>query len=164
MFARNCLNQNTHQHLNIIPPIIKVIFKDMVVFVFLSKTTSSIVKFIFKLICSLWLFVLPSIIRHIMWLQYMFLPSSESLNELAFERMVESLLSRYLILGDFNGHNHLWWAYQENERGKVVEHLIDNHNLILLNDCSYSVWYLPTNQLPTWSFFVSPFYIRGCCM
>ena len=44
----------------------KVIFKDMVVFVFLSKTTTSIVKFIFKLIWRLWLFVLPSITRHIL--------------------------------------------------------------------------------------------------
>ena len=32
-----CLNQNIHQHLNIIQLIIKVTFKYMVVFVFLSK-------------------------------------------------------------------------------------------------------------------------------
>ena len=60
------------------------------------------------------------------------------LNELPFDRMINSFSSRYLILGDFNGHSHLWGANQENERGKV-EKLIDHHNLILLNDCSYSV-------------------------
>ena len=59
---------------------------------------------------------------------------SETLNELAFNRMMNSFSSRYLILGDFNGHSHLWGANQENERGKVVEKLIDNHSLILLND------------------------------
>ena len=48
--------------------------------------------------------------------------------------MVNSFSSRYLILGDFNGHSHLWGANQENERGKIVERLIDRHNLILLND------------------------------
>ena len=48
--------------------------------------------------------------------------------------MINSFSSRYLILGDFNGHSHLWGANQENERGNVVEKLIDNHNLILLND------------------------------
>ena len=48
--------------------------------------------------------------------------------------MIKSFSSRYLVLGDFNGHSHLWGANQENERGKVVEHLIDSHNLILLND------------------------------
>ena len=45
-----------------------------------------------------------------------------------------SFSSWYLILGDFNGHSHLWGANQENERGKIVEKLIDRHNLILLND------------------------------
>ena len=48
--------------------------------------------------------------------------------------MINSFSSRYLILGDFNGHSHLWGANQENERGKIVEKLIDRHNLILLND------------------------------
>ena len=59
---------------------------------------------------------------------------SEAINELAFDRMINSFSSRYLILGDFNGHSHLLGAYPENERGKVVEKLIDRHNLILLND------------------------------
>ena len=63
-----------------------------------------------------------------------YVPPSERLNELAFDRMVNSFSSRYLVLGDFNGHSHLWGANQENKRGKVVEKLIDNHNLILLND------------------------------
>ena len=63
-----------------------------------------------------------------------YVPPSETLNELAFDRMIKSFSSRYLVLGDFNGHSHLWGANQENERGKVVEHLIDSHNLILLND------------------------------
>ena len=63
-----------------------------------------------------------------------YVPPSETLNELAFDRMIKSFSSRYLVLGDFNGHSHLWGANQENERGKVVEHFIDSHNLILLND------------------------------
>ena len=61
-------------------------------------------------------------------------PPSGTLNELAFDRMINSCSSRYLILGDFNGHSHLWGANQENERGNIVEKLIDRHNLILLND------------------------------
>ena len=67
-----------------------------------------------------------------------YVPPSETLNELAFDRMINSFSSRYLILGDFNGHlifnSHLWGANQENERGKIVEKLIDHHNHILLND------------------------------
>ena len=63
-----------------------------------------------------------------------YVPPSETLNELAFDRMINNFSSQYLILGDFNGHSHLWGANQENERGKIVEKLIDCHNLILLND------------------------------
>ena len=63
-----------------------------------------------------------------------YVPPSETLNELTFDRMIKSISSRYLILGYFNGHSYLWGANQENERGKAVEHLIDSHNLILLND------------------------------
>ena len=48
--------------------------------------------------------------------------------------MIKSFSSRYLILRYFNGHSHLWRVNQENERGKVVEKLIDSHNLILSND------------------------------
>ena len=63
-----------------------------------------------------------------------YVPPIEAINELGFDRMINSFSSRYLILGDFNGHSHLWGANQENECGKVVEKLIDRHNLILLND------------------------------
>ena len=61
-------------------------------------------------------------------------PPSETLNVVAFDRMIKSFSSRYLVLGYFNGHSYLWGANQENERGKAVEHLIDSHNLILLNE------------------------------
>ena len=63
-----------------------------------------------------------------------YVPPSGTLNELAFDRMINSFSSRYLILEDFNGHSHLWGANQESERGKIVEILIDRHNIILLND------------------------------
>ena len=48
--------------------------------------------------------------------------------------MINSFSFRYLILGDLNGHSHLWGVNQENEREKIVEKLIDRHNLVLLND------------------------------
>ena len=65
-----------------------------------------------------------------------YVPPSETLNELAFDRILNCFTSRYLILGDFNCHtcSHLWGANQENGRGKIVEKLIDCHNLILFND------------------------------
>ena len=75
---------------------------------------------------------------------------SETLNELAFGRMIKSFSSCYLVLGDFNDHSYLWGANQENERGKVVEHLIDSDNLILLNYCVHTRFdtYHQTSSLP----------------
>ena len=77
-----------------------------------------------------------------------YVPPCETLNELAFDRMIKSFSSRYLIL-DFNGQSYLWGANQENESGKVVEHLIDSHKLILLNDCVHTWFdtYLQTSSL-----------------
>ena len=66
-----------------------------------------------------------------------YVPPSETLNELDFDRMIESFSSSYIVL-DFNGQSYLWRANQENERGKVVEHLIDSHKLISLNYCVYT--------------------------
>ena len=92
-----------------------------------------------------------------------YVPSSETLNELAFDIMINSFSSRYLILGDFNGHSHLWGANQENERGKIVEILIDHHNLILLNDSVHTRFdiYHQTSLLLDLSLC---HYIHGCCV
>ena len=109
----------------------------MVESVFLSKTTSFIAKFSFKLIYKLLQFYI-TINNKAYTVASVYVPPNETLNELAFDRMIKSISSRYLILGYFNGHSYLWGANQENERGKAVEHLIDSHNLILLNDSVYT--------------------------
>ena len=68
-------------------------------------------------------------------------PPSETLNELAFDRMINSFSFRYLILGDLNGYSHLWGVNQENRRAKIVEKLIDRHNLVLLNDSVHTTYH-----------------------
>ena len=90
-----CLNEIKYKHLNIIQHIIKIVSTDMVESVFLSKTTSFIAKFNFKLTHKPLQFVQPSIIKHILWLRYMFLPVK--LNELAFDRMIKSISSLFDI-------------------------------------------------------------------
>ena len=158
-----CLNRNIHQHLNIIQPIIKVIFKAMMVVWILVKNNFIHSQVYFQADLQA-VAVCITTDNKTYTAASVYVPLNENFNELAFDRMIKSVLSRYLVLGGFNGHSHLWGANQENEHGKVVEHLIDSHNLILLNDCLYSVWYLPSNQLLTRSFFMPPIYIHGCCM
>ena len=67
-----------------------------------------------------------------------YVPPSEPLNKLAFNRMINSFLSRHLILGDFNGYSPLWGSDQRDTRGKIMEEIIGDHNLILLNDAVHT--------------------------
>jgi exonuclease III len=41
--------------------------------------------------------------------------------------------TKTIILGDFNAHNRIWGCSQNNSRGKTIETLIDQNNLIILN-------------------------------
>ena len=76
----------------------------------------------------------------------------------------KSFSSRYLVL-DFNGHSHLWGANQENQRGKVVEKLIDSHNLILLNDSVHTRFdsYHQTSSLLDLSLYHPSVYMDVAC-
>ena len=133
MFTRNCWHHTRHKYLNTTQPIIKVVFMGMVVSAFFVKNEfiHSQVQFQADLQAVT---VCITIHNKTYTKASLYVPPSETLNELAFDRMINIFSSRYLILGDFNGHSHLWGANQENERGEIVEKLIDRHNLILLND------------------------------
>ena len=79
--------------------------------------------------------------------------------------MINSFSYLYLILGDLNGHSHLWGANQENERGKIVEKLIDRHNLTLLNDSVHTRFdtYHQTSSLLDLSLCHPSIYIDVAC-
>src|ERR1700733_12869295 len=40
---------------------------------------------------------------------------------------------RTLIVGDFNGHNKVWGCTYTNERGKIIDEIITEKNLVILN-------------------------------
>ena len=50
------------------------------------------------------------------------------------ENITRQLQKLYIIVGDFNSHNIIWRSNKTNQRGKTIEKLIQNENLILLND------------------------------
>ena len=134
MFTRNSADTTSNKHLNITQPIIKVVFMGGhggVCILVKNKFIHSQVQFQADLQAVA---VCITINNKTYTVASVYVPPSETLNELAFDRMINSFSSRYLILGDFNGHSHLWGANQENERGRIVEKLIDRHDLILLND------------------------------
>ena len=70
---------------------------------------------------------------------------SVTVTELQFNNLIKQFKHPYLLLGDFNAHSPLWGTqYQnssiqwgncsQNNTGKVIEKIIDNHDLILLNN------------------------------
>ena len=127
-----CLNEIKYKHLNIIQHIIKIVSTDMVECIIVKNNfIHSQVQFQADLQAVA---VCITINKKTYTVASVYVPPSETRNELAFDRMIKRFSSRYLVLGDFDGHSYLWGANQENELGKAVEHLIDSHNLILLND------------------------------
>ena len=49
------------------------------------------------------------------------------------EHLISQLPTPYLILGDFNAHNPLWGSNHRDPRGKIVEDIINDNDLVLLN-------------------------------
>ena len=79
--------------------------------------------------------------------------------------MIKIFSSRYLALGDFNGHSHLRGANQESEPGKIVEKLRDSHYLILLNDSVHTQFdsYHQTSSLLDLSLCYPSIYMDAAC-
>ena len=96
-----------------------------------------------------------------------YVPLSETLNELAFDRMINSFSSRYLILGSLM----VIVIYGKLIRRMNVERLlkkivvIDCHNLILLNDSVHTRFdtYHQTSSLLDLSLYHPSIYMGVAC-
>lgn len=47
--------------------------------------------------------------------------------------LIDQLPSPFLITGDLNSYNCLWGSKLTNKQGRMIENILDEHNLILLN-------------------------------
>lgn len=64
-----------------------------------------------------------------------YLPNSTKLDIGDLAHLENQLISPYIVVGDFNGHNAIWGSNYTDTRGKLIEHWIDNsEELILLNN------------------------------
>lgn len=62
---------------------------------------------------------------------------------------IENFQGSVILAGDFNAHNRLWNPLHENcPRGELLEHLLDNRDLVLLNDGSSTLIKAP-NTVPS---------------
>lgn len=67
-----------------------------------------------------------------------YLPGSENLSKSDLDNLVSQFDSPYLLLGDFNAHNHIWGSNKTDMRGNIIASFIDEKNLNILNNISCS--------------------------
>ena len=66
----------------------------------------------------------------------LYLPPSRRVMEQELEDLISQLPAPFILLGDFNAHNHLWGGKYINTKGKTLENIISSHNLCIFNDGS----------------------------
>ena len=64
----------------------------------------------------------------------LYLSPSQTISRQALEDLIDQLPSPFLLLGDFNGHNHLWGSDHHDPRGLLLEDIFSTFDLSLLNN------------------------------
>ncbi|VVC39001.1 Endonuclease/exonuclease/phosphatase,Zinc finger, CCHC-type, partial [Cinara cedri] len=63
-----------------------------------------------------------------------YLPNQTDFSLLDLENIIRQLPKPFILVGDFNSHNIIWGSNNTNPRGKIIEKLIQNEDLVLLID------------------------------
>ena len=63
----------------------------------------------------------------------LYLSPSKTVSKTDLEGLLEQLPKPYILIGDLNGHSPRWGSDHLNPQGKIIESLIDDHNLCVLN-------------------------------
>ena len=71
-------------------------------------------------------------LHRIITLCSVYIPPSSRLSAKDLDDLVPQLPSPFILPGDFNGHNIFWGSKDINDKGRIIENFIDNHELCLL--------------------------------
>lgn len=63
-----------------------------------------------------------------------YLPNSQSLDANEIKDLIKQLPKPFILLGDFNSHNTIWGSNKSDTRGRQMENIIDEEDLIILNN------------------------------
>lgn len=69
-----------------------------------------------------------------------YLPNLTNFNLNDIQDIINQLPTPFFLLGDFNIHNSLWGSQHTNTRGRIIETILDNPNIMLLNDGNDTVF------------------------
>lgn len=62
------------------------------------------------------------------------MPNQKPFTDTDINNIIKQLPQPFIIVGDFNSHNVIWGSDQTDQRGKVIEKILENNNIILLNN------------------------------
>lgn len=63
-----------------------------------------------------------------------YIPNSYVLSLKDLEDLISQLPKPFILLGDLNSHHYIWGSHKIDQRGHIIEKLLENHNISLLNN------------------------------
>ena len=76
----------------------------------------------------------------------LYLPPDLDFNIRDIQNLIDQLPAPFLLLGDFNAHNPLWGGQILDNKGKVIEDLLDSNDITIFNDGSMTFHNIANNQ------------------
>ena len=76
----------------------------------------------------------------------LYLPPDLDFNISDIQNLIDQLPAPFLLLGDFNAHNPLWGGQILDNKGKVIEDLLDSNDITIFNDGSMTFHNIANNQ------------------
>ena len=67
-----------------------------------------------------------------------YLPPGDRFNIADIDHLISQLPKPFIIMGDFNSHNNVWGCRDTNQKGRIIEDVINRNNLLLYNNKSYT--------------------------
>lgn len=63
-----------------------------------------------------------------------YMPNSRDFSLQDIEHIIQQLPFSFILVGDFNSHSETWGSYKLDHRGKIIDELLTQDNLMLLNN------------------------------
>ena len=67
-----------------------------------------------------------------------YLPPGDRFNIADIEHLISQLPKPFIIMGDFNSHSNVWGCRDTDQKGRIIEDVINRNNLLLYNNKSYT--------------------------
>ena len=78
-----------------------------------------------------------------------YIPPNEESKELELNNLIEQLPRPFVIMGDFNSYNEIWGNKKTDKKRKVIESLLNQHQLCIYNNKSNTYLHAATGTYST---------------